>query len=95
MRWSEVRAAHPDRWLVIEALEALEAYRPGASQVFDRIAVVEVCPDGWATLERYRALVRERPDRELSFAHTGMAELEIEARPWTELRGFAAAGTAR
>jgi hypothetical protein len=92
MRWSEVRAAHPDRWLVFEALEA---HSPGNRRVFDQIAIVEVCPDGWATLERYRALHRERPDRELCFAHTGMVELEIEARPWTGFWGVTAASAAR
>lgn len=88
MRWSEVRAAHPDRWLVIEALEA---HTPGARRAFDRVTVVEVCPDGWATLERYRALLRERPDRELCFAHTETVELEIEERPWTGPWGATAA----
>jgi len=92
MRWSEVRAAHPDRWLVFEALEA---HTLGNRRVFERIAVVEVCPDGRATMERYRALHRERPDRELCFAHTEAIELEIEERPWTGLWGVAATAAAR
>ena len=92
MRWSEVRAAHPDRWLVFEAVEA---HSLGNQRVFERIAVVEVCPDGRSTMERYRALHRERPDRELCFAHTGIVELEIEERPWTGFPGVTAASAAR
>jgi hypothetical protein len=40
MRWSAIRAAHPDRWLVVEALEA---HSENDHRIFDRIAVVEVC----------------------------------------------------
>ena len=92
MRWSEVRAAHPDRWLVIEALEA---HTIENRRVFDRIAVVDVCPDGRATMQRYRELRRERPERELCFAHTGTIELDIEERPWLAVRGPGAARAPR
>lgn len=92
MRWSEVRAAHPDRWLVIEALEA---HTEDTRRVFDRIAVVDVCPDGRATMKRYAELHRQHPQRELCFVHTGTAELEIEERPWMGIRGIGAATASR
>jgi hypothetical protein len=38
MRWADVRSAHPDQWLVIEALEA---HTENRRRVFDRIAVIE------------------------------------------------------
>ena len=84
MRWSEVRAAYPDQWLVIEALEA---HTSGDRRVLDRIAVLEVCADGRATMKRYRELHRMHPEREICFAHTGMVELDIEERPWVGARG--------
>lgn len=90
MRWPEVRAAHPDQWLVIEALEA---HSTNDRRVFDRLAVVEVCADGPATMKRYAALRREHPERELCFVHTGMVELEIEERRWIGIRGISAAGS--
>jgi hypothetical protein len=67
VRWCDVRAAHPDQWLVIEALEA---HSVDGRRVFDQIAVVEVCPDGRTLMKRYATLQRARayPERELGFA---------------------------
>ena len=83
MRWADVRKIHPDRWLVIEALKA---HSEGGRRVLDEIAVVEVCADGAAVYQRYRELHRAQRERELYFAHTQNAELEIEERPWVGLR---------
>jgi hypothetical protein len=83
MRWADVRAAHPDQWLVIEALEA---HTENRRRVFDRIAVVEGCPDGAAALRRYRELLREHRERELYFVHTANSVLDIEERSWTGIR---------
>lgn len=58
MRWSEVRAAHPDQWLVIEALDA---HSENDHRVFDRIAVIDTCPDGRTTMKRYGELRRQHP----------------------------------
>lgn len=83
MRWADVRVTHPEKWLVIEALEAHTTNR---RRVVDRIAVVEVCTDGATALQRYADLHREHPERDLYFVHTGNAELEIEERPWIGIR---------
>jgi hypothetical protein len=83
MRWSEIRTAHPDQWIVVEALEA---HTDGRHRRFDRLAVIEQCADGAAAFQRYRELRRDHPDRELYFAHTGNVELEIEERPWIGIR---------
>lgn len=92
MRWSEVRATHPDSWLVIEALDA---HSESGRRVFDRIAIVEVCPDGPSTMKRYASLRRAHPGRELCFVHTGAEKLEIEERRWIGIRGLSAADPAR
>jgi hypothetical protein len=100
MRWPEVRAAYPDQWLVIEALDA---HSENDRRVLDRIAVIDVCADGRTTMKRYGELRRRHPQREFCFVHTSMAELQIEERLWLGLRGpdrwsgqppEAAAGTA-
>lgn len=83
MRWADVRAAHPDQWLVIEALEARTE---SSRRIVDRIAVVENCPDGAAALRRYRELHRDHRDRELYFVHTANSALDIEERSWTGIR---------
>lgn len=92
MRWADVRAAHPDRWLVIEALEA---HTIEHRRVFDRIAVIEICPDGRATMKLYRELHRAYPERELCFVHSGTVELDIDERPWLALRSVGAKGAPR
>ncbi len=76
-------------------IEALEAHSIENRRVFDRIAVVDICADGRATMKRYRELHREHPERELCFVHTGMAELEIEERCWIGARGVGAVSASR
>jgi hypothetical protein len=87
MRWQEVRAAHPDQWLVIEALEA---HSENDHRVLDRIAVIDVCPDGRATMKRYGEIRRAHPQREFCFVHTSAPELDIEERLWLGIRGLRA-----
>ena len=88
MRWSDVRATHPDQWLVIEALDA---HSENDRRVVDRIAVVDACADGRSTMKRYAELRREHPSREFCFVHTSNVELDIEERVWLGLRGLRAA----
>ena len=87
MRWTEIRAAHPDRWLVVEALEAHSA---NDHRVFDRVGLVEVCSDGRAAMKRYGELRRVHPNREFCFVHTSKSELEFEERLWLGIRGLRA-----
>ena len=67
MRWSDVRKAYPDRWLVVEALEA---HSEENHRFLDRIAVIETCTDGAATMQCYNQLHRQHPQREFYFVHT-------------------------
>ena len=61
MRWAEVREQYPDRWLIIDALEA---HTEGDRRKLDQITVVETCPDGAEAFQRYRQLHRQHPPRE-------------------------------
>jgi len=89
MRWTEVRKAYPDQWLVIEALKA---HSKAERRVLDKIAVVEVCADGTAALQSYRKLHQSFPEREYYFVHTRRAELDIRERQWLGIRrGYAPA----
>jgi hypothetical protein len=53
--------------------------------------VIEVCPDGRATMKRYGELRRAHPQREICFVHTSKVELHIEERLWLGMRGLRAA----
>jgi len=72
-------------------IEALEAYSENDHRILDRIAVIDVCLDGRATMKRYSELRRAHPQREFCFVHTSMAELNIEERLWLGIRGLRAA----
>lgn len=87
MRWSDVRAAHPDQWLVVEALEARSE---NDHRIVERLAVVESCNDGRTAMKRHAELRRAHPDRELFFVHTSNVELNIEERMWLGVRGLRA-----
>ena len=81
MRWSDVRSTHPERWLVVEALEA---HPEGRRRVLDRVSVVELCADGGAAFRRYCELHRMYPSREFYPVHTHRERIEIAERSWFE-----------
>ena len=74
MRWSEVRMAYPNQWLIIEALEA---HSDENHRFLDHIAVIETCVDGATAAECYQQLHRQHPQREFYFVHTSREMLEI------------------
>jgi hypothetical protein len=57
MQWLEVRQAHPNEWLIIEAVEAETL--PSHQRNLKRIAVVERCSDGGSALQTYRVRSRD------------------------------------
>lgn len=83
MHWSDVRAAFPGQWLVVEALEA---HTEGDRRLLDRLAVVETCTDGTTAMQRYDVLHQAYPERELYFVHTGRETLDIRERRWLGIR---------
>ena len=83
MKWSDVRTAYPEQWLVIEALEA---HTSGQQRILDRIAVIETCADGQAAFESYRRYHKEYPQREFYYVNTGRERLDIRERAWLGIR---------
>ena len=83
MKWAEVRAEHPNAWLVVEAIQFHEE---GDVFVGDDMTVVEKCPDGAAAFAAYRRLHRAYPAREFVFVHTSRPELRVEERRWTGIK---------
>jgi hypothetical protein len=83
MQWADVRQAYPDRWLVVEALEA---HNMGDQRELDRLAVVEECVSGTNAFQRYQVLQQIYPERELYFVHTSREALDILERQWLGIR---------
>jgi hypothetical protein len=84
MRWTDIRKAHPNQWLVIEALQAHSDAEH--QRVLDEMAVVEICADGNAAMQEYRKLHQQHPDREFYFVHTSREQLDIRERQWLGIR---------
>jgi hypothetical protein len=91
MNWEAVREAYPERWLIIEALEA---HTDDNQRRLDRIAVVEECRDGAAAFQRYQSLHQQYTERELYFVHTAREQLIILERQWLGIRRAHAADAA-
>lgn len=84
MQWSEIRAAYPDQWLVIEALQAHTT--PDNKRLLDKIAVIEHCFDGSSAFSSYRRIHQHHPAREFYFVHTSREELDIREQQWLGIR---------
>lgn len=84
MLWLEIRKAYPNRWLIVEALEAHTT--TSNRRVLNHLAVVESCSDSKAAMQRYRLLHQQYPQREFYFVHTSRAELDIRERHWAGIR---------
>ena len=83
MRWEEIRACHPNQWLIVEALEA---HPEGHRRLMDRIGVIETCPERATAFRRYRDLHVAHPAREFYFVHTVNPVLEIKgAHGWASV----------
>jgi hypothetical protein len=86
MRWTDVRAAYPGQWLVIEVLEDhIEIVNSTPRRVLDRLAVIELCGDGCAAKHRYLELRHELPGRKLCFLHTSYPGLSFDGITCPEL----------
>jgi hypothetical protein len=77
MIWSEVRQAYPNRWLIIEAVEA---HTDAEQRILDKIAVLEACHDNAEVMQAYERWHQTYPQREFYFAHTGREALDIRER---------------
>jgi len=74
-------------------IEALDARSQDDRRIIDRVAVIDICVDGRATMKRHAELRRRHPHREFYFVHTSMTELKIEERLWLGIRGLRATAT--
>lgn len=86
MLWTEIREAHPNQWLIIEALEAHTT--PDQQRELTQIAIIARCADGQEAQQRYRQLHTEYPQREFYFVHTSRETLDIRERQWVGIRRY-------
>lgn len=84
MKWKEIRAQYPEKWLLVEALKA----RTKADQrILMQLAVLGSFPNSKTALKKYVEFHRETPERELYVFHTSREKLIVTERKWLGVRG--------
>jgi hypothetical protein len=78
MKWEEVRAAFPDRWVVFEALDS--RVENGQMIVEDVAVVNQFGTDGFAAQKQANVLLKRHFNRRYFFYHTARERIEIEVR---------------
>jgi hypothetical protein len=84
MRWTEIRAQYPKKWLLVEALKT----RTKADQrILTQLAVLGSFANSKAALRKYNQFHRATPERELYVFHTSREKLVVTERKWLGIRG--------
>ena len=84
MKWSEIRAQYPRKWLLVEALKA----RTKTNQrILTQLAVLGAFANSKAALRKYSQFHRETPERELYVFHASREKLVVTERMWLGVRG--------
>lgn len=84
MTWTDIRRAYPNRWLLVEAMEAHTM--ANRTRHLDQLSVVELCLDGPEAFKRYRILHAEYPNREFYYLHTTRELITVTGHQWLGVR---------
>lgn len=84
MKWQEIRIHYPQRWLLVEAIQARSEAR---ERILEELAVVGTFSDSVTALKSYQQLHHEAPERELYVFHTSRETLDVTERRWPGIRG--------
>ncbi len=75
MTWEQIRQEYPNRWVVIEALDA---HTDGGRRVIDRLVLIAAFGDDWLPAwNRYKLLHGASPQREYFIFHTDREQLDV------------------
>lgn len=83
MNWETLRENFPNKWVL---LEAIEAHSNDGRRILDRISLINTYDEGKKALEDYKLIHKKEPSRELYVAHTIKTELKIIERQWLGVR---------
>jgi hypothetical protein len=78
MKWQDIRQIFPDKWVLIEAIEAYtteEHFR-----IVEQLSLIDAFSDFFDAMDMYKHIKRQMPQRELFVVHTQKEELEIKVR---------------
>lgn len=83
MKWNEVRAKYPNRWVLIEALESESK---DSRRVILDMSVINDYDNGSKALKEYSEKHKKDKTREMYVYHTKHEELIVEERTWIGVR---------
>lgn len=83
MQWQEIRKYYPQKWLL---LEALEAHSEHEKRILDQLAVLGTYSDSTTALKAYAQVHRETPSKEFYVFHTSRENLDVGERHWFGIR---------
>jgi hypothetical protein len=83
MQWSELRQQYPGQWLLVEAIEV---HIDGDQRILDDLSVLQPFRDINSAINRYQAVRRKSPFRELYVVHTDREVLQISEAHLLNLR---------
>jgi hypothetical protein len=87
MKWQDVREIYPNRWLLIEAIEAHTT--PEKRRIVDHLAVIDHFADFFVAMDRYKQFHHQKPEREMYVIHTNNEEIYIHEQYWAGIRSGA------
>jgi hypothetical protein len=84
MLWSDIRTLYPDKWLIIEALDAY-TNKKNQRKLKD-IAIIDICSNNKTVMKSYKELHKQYPQREFYYVNTNKDELDIREKSWIGIR---------
>lgn len=83
MKWEEARKIYPNKWIL---LEAIEAYSHDGYRIIDDLSVINIFNNGSEALKEYSEKHKRDKSREMYVYHTKNKELLIQERSWIGVR---------
>ena len=77
MTWEQIRTTYPDRWVL---MEALDARTEGDRRVFCELSVLDTVDNNTNVFPRYNEYRKRFPNREIIFYHASNAQMDVQVR---------------
>ena len=84
MKWEDVREAFPNRWVLIEAIEAYT--NDENERILEKITPIDTYSEPSEAMKDYQDLHKENPARELYVLHTNREQPNIIEKTWSGVR---------
>ncbi|MBB6638295.1 hypothetical protein [Cohnella thailandensis] len=84
MKWSTVREHYPEKWVLVEAIEASSL---NSRRIIEEMSVMSDFPDSRQAWTEYKKFHLAEPDREFYIFFTGNESIEVIEQPFLGFRG--------